>query len=129
MTIVLINHLCLIQVTTLFTLQHYFRYFTIAHIVRMSSLPPTTPNNQAQNIIVTTADKHSLSTGLSAVTTGKLLKELLVVIGTSGRRCSRSPLGGQLATTLSGPLFSPLFFIPFHSIFSILFFLRRDLFS
>ena len=46
-------------------------------MVRMSSPPPTTPNNQAQNIIVTTAEKHSLSTGLSAVTTGKTVTWLI----------------------------------------------------
>ena len=46
-------------------------------------------------------------------------------ISTSGRRCSRSPLGGRLATTLVDRYFHHYF--PFF--FSIPFFLRRDLFS
>ena len=41
-------------------------------------------------------------------------------IGTSGRRCSRSPLGGRLATTLVATIFIIIFsiFHFFHSIFS-----------
>ena len=42
-------------------------------------------------------------------------------IGTSGRRCSRSPLGGRLATTLVATIFIIIFsiFHFFHSIFSL----------
>ena len=42
---------------------------------------------------------------------------LSCTIGTSGRRCSQSQLGGRLATTLVDRYFHHYF--PFHSIFSI----------
>ena len=48
-------------------------------------------------------------------------------IGTSGRRCSRSPLGGRLATTLVATIFIIIFF-HFSIFFHFHFFLRRNLF-
>ena len=38
-------------------------------------------------------------------------------IGTSGRRCSRSPLGGRLATTLVATISNVIFFFFFFSFF------------
>ena len=51
-------------------------------------------------------------------------------ISTSGWRCSRSPLGGRLASTLVATIFIIIFLFIFFPFFSFFFpFLRRHLFS
>ena len=52
------------------------------------------------------------------------IETLNLTFGTSGRRCSQSPLDGRLATTLVATIFNVIFFPPFSTIL-----LRRDLFS
>ena len=49
---------------------------------------------------------------------GSAQPQLVSHIGTSGRRCSRSPLGGRLATTLVATISAVIFFFSFFLFFS-----------